>query len=288
VVAGLTDTCAQKNHNLLAALEHAGTPDVYVFADADIEAPPQWLQRLVLPLSDAKVTATSGFRWMIMRSRPRRQQAHVYENNFLYTLFTAACFFGGVGLWGGSMAIRRKDFEELQVAGYWARTAVDDMTLSQLLIKKHKKAVLVPECVMDTEDSIPTLGKAIYWFERQSMFLKAYHKPAWVPAIPVALVLLALHALLPVSIVLGLVTGEHFFTWGGGAALISLAGDMLSVLLFPLIGTVPRFFRFFFWHILYRSIPLLGFVATLKNNTIMWGGVRYTFDIAGRVTRVQR
>ncbi len=288
VVAGLSQHCAQKNRNLLAALEQEGDAQVYVFGDADIRVPPGWLHALVLPLSNPKVSATSGFRWMIMRRRPRRQQAHVYENNFLYTLFSTACFFGGVGLWGGSMAIRRDDFEKMGVARYWAETGVDDMTLSQLVIKHRSKAVLVPECVMDTEDTIPTVGKAVGWFTRQSMFLKAYHKPVWAAAIPVGLVLLALHALLPVSIVVSLTTDVDFIAAGGAAALIGLGGDMISVMLYPAIGEVPKFFRFVLWHTLYRSIPLLGFMATLGKNSILWGNVRYVFNFSGKVTKVQR
>ena len=63
-IAGLTKSCAQKNHNLLAALKLIDNPDILVFADSDIRPSPHWLRELTLPLASPKITATSGFRWL--------------------------------------------------------------------------------------------------------------------------------------------------------------------------------------------------------------------------------
>lgn len=59
VIAGLSTTCAQKNHNLLEALKRTSKPDVFVFADSDIRPGKLWLQELILPLADPKVAASS-------------------------------------------------------------------------------------------------------------------------------------------------------------------------------------------------------------------------------------
>ncbi len=63
VVAGKATQCGQKNFNQLAAIKSAKDPDVYVFADIDICPQKQWLNELVLPLSNKKITAVTGFRW---------------------------------------------------------------------------------------------------------------------------------------------------------------------------------------------------------------------------------
>ncbi|MDO5577388.1 MAG: glycosyltransferase family 2 protein, partial [Fibrobacter sp.] len=121
-IAGLSVSCAQKNQNLLAAISQTNNPDVYVFADSDIGPTGNWLRELVLPLSDEKITATSGFRWLHVKKGSMGELTHSYVNIFMYIMFCVACYFGGVGLWGGSMAIRKKDFDELGVAKKWSKT----------------------------------------------------------------------------------------------------------------------------------------------------------------------
>ncbi|MBD3321643.1 MAG: glycosyltransferase, partial [Chitinivibrionales bacterium] len=125
LVAGLSNQCAQKNWNIIKAVEIAGTPDVYVFADSDIVPQKDWLRQLVLPLSRSDIAVASGFRWIHLSKARFGQYNHMFFNNFLYVLFCSASIIGNVGLWGGSMAMRREDFEKLDVAKRWSETAVD-------------------------------------------------------------------------------------------------------------------------------------------------------------------
>jgi ceramide glucosyltransferase len=288
VVAGLSRSCAQKNHNMLAAVRQAKDPEVYVFADADIGPDPHWLQELVLPLSTEKVTATTGFRWQYSASGKLGEQIHTYMNNMIYVFFSIACYIAGVGLWGGSMAIRRRDFEELGVAKRWAETVVDDISLSQLTMKHSRKTVLVPSCVISTDDALPSVRQGTRWLERQAMFLKAYHTGTWLLLITAVTLALALVLWLPGAMLVSGVSDWTFLSIGGGASLVMVAGVMLTTLLHPMLGENPTFVRFvllqplsFFW-------LLVGILKTPFTRTVIWSGIRYRVTLSGKVASIDR
>jgi ceramide glucosyltransferase len=289
VVAGFTSMCAQKNWNQIAALKMAGTPDIYVFADADISPRPQWLRELILPLSIPTISVTTGFRWLHAEKASLGQQTHFYMNSFLYTLYCFSSFFGSVGLWGGSMAIRRRDFEEIGVAARWAETVVDDSSLSQLVKKNKRKSMLVPTCITHTDDLITSVAGATRWFERQMMFLKAYQKGLWCVAIPLVTLALITLVWLPLAAGVALVTHASFFAIGGGAALVLWLGKFLSDMLYPFLGTMPRLDAFVAYQPLALWIFLFSCIRTAFTNTVTWSGYKYKLSFrTGKVTGVER
>ena len=114
-VAGITTTCSQKNHNMIAAVDIANDPEVYVFADSDIKLLRDWLKELILPLSKPDISVASGFRWLYSSTGKMGEMTNAYQNSMLLVLFSSASFINDTGLWGGSMAMKKKDFEELGV-----------------------------------------------------------------------------------------------------------------------------------------------------------------------------
>ncbi len=289
VVAGLAESCAQKNHNLLAALEPAADAAVYVFADADIGPKADWLRELVLPLSSSDVVVATGFRWLRAERPGLGAMGHNYINIFIYTLFSVAAFVGEVGLWGGSMAIRRRDFEELDIAGLWGKTAVDDMSLSRQVSTHGGSAVVVPTCITTTDDLIESVYGGMRWFERQIMFLKAYYRRLWLyGAAPIALAGLAIVLWLPWALVASMSAHRTFFASGGAAPLLFIAGELLTVMLYPLMGSIPRFGRFLAVQPFLRATHAVSYFRTYFTNVITWAGVRYHLDRNGVVTRVER
>lgn len=288
-VAGLSVSCAQKNQNLLAAISQTNNPDVYVFADSDIGPTGNWLRELVLPLSDEKITATSGFRWLHVKKGSMGELTHSYVNIFMYIMFCVACFFGGVGLWGGSMAIRKKDFDELGVAKKWSKTAVDDMSMSEVVLKNSKKAIVVPLCITHTDDLIQTVGGTISWFERQIMYLKAHQKLLWFfGALPLALTASVLFFLLPYSILASVLGKQAFFAAGGGAALVFYIGELLTACLYPLLGEMGSFPKFLVLQPIMRFSHIISYVKTFLTNTITWAGIKYRINFSGEVAEVER
>jgi hypothetical protein len=186
------------------------------------------------------------------------------------------------------MAIRRKDFDDLQVASRWKETVVDDISLSQIAVRRRRKSVLVTPCVTYSDDLVPTLGECIAWFSRQILYVKAYLPGLWLGIIPVAVSGSLVYALLPLSIVGALFTQVSFWEWGGGASLLILAGEMLAALLYALLHPIPRLPRFVILAPLVRVGQLVSYLKTISTRTITWSGVRYRFDKSGKVILIER
>jgi cellulose synthase/poly-beta-1,6-N-acetylglucosamine synthase-like glycosyltransferase len=289
VIAGLATECSQKNLNLIAAINKAQNPDVYVFADADISPNPGWLRELILPLSDGDVTVTTGFRWLTAVRGSAGEHVHAYINIFLYVLLTVINFFGGTFLWGGSMAIRRKDFEDLKVAEFWSNTVVDDNSLSKIIMKNSRRSVVVPACITTSDDLIPTVRQGIAWFTRQIMFLKSYEKAVWFfGMLPLVLGALLLFLWLPFALIIGRGSASAFFDVGGGASLIFIVGELLTVSLYPLLGSMPKFHKFLVLQPFMRSTHIISSLRTVYTNKVVWSGVKYHLTFSGKVSRVER
>jgi cellulose synthase/poly-beta-1,6-N-acetylglucosamine synthase-like glycosyltransferase len=290
-VAGLSTQCAQKNYNMLAALREA-RPDseLFVFADSDIKPGVRWLREIVLPLQNDKVSVTTGFRWLIPAKGTIGELCHAYVNIFIYTCFCTASYIGGVGLWGGTMAIRRRDYDELGVEKAWSRAAVDDMSLSTLALKNKRKAVVVADCITTTDDLLSTVGATVSWFERQIMYLKSYQRALWVfPALPMGLLVGWLMLLLPYAAITPLITKESsFLELGGGASLIFILGHTVVAMLYPALGKMPFFGRFLLFQPLLRLAQMLSYFKTWTTRTITWAGVKYKLDFRGDVREIDR
>ncbi len=287
VVAGLTSTCSQKNHNIIAALDKADNPDVYVFADSDIEIHDNWLKELILPLSQPNITVTTGFRWLYSSTGKMGGLANAYQNSMLFVLFSFASYIQDVGLWGGSMAMKKEDFDKLGVLEYWAKTVVDDMSLSRIVMKKSKKTIMVSTCIIPTDDTLETLGESIRWFERQVMFLKAYQKRLWYFAVMLVTACLILQISLPVNIFISYFTEESFFDIGGASSLIFNCGIMAIVSLYPFLGKHPKIVRFIFLQPISLFTILYSVLKTLFTNTIKWSGFNYKLNFSGNVVSIK-
>ena len=289
LAAGLSIACAQKNHNLLAGIAATHNAEVYVFADSDVRPGPEWLRELILPLGNEKTSVATGFRWLHAKKGNIGEWMHVYANIFIYVTFSCAFFVGGVGLWGGSMAIRRRDFENLMVAAKWSQAVVDDLSLSQILHKKRLKGVLVPSCMAHSDELLQNVNSAGCWFERQIMFLKVYFKPIWFfMALPIVFSGALLMTLLPVALLLGHFHAKGFFDNGGGAALLFYLGELITVSLYPLMGPMPKFPRFLVLQPFLRALQAVNYFRTYATNTITWAGVRYRLKFFGDVSKVER
>jgi ceramide glucosyltransferase len=288
-IAGLATKCAQKNYNLLAALRKTDNAEVYVFADADISPDRLWLKELILPLSHPEVTVTTGFRWLKAVKGSTGEYVHTYINIFLYVMLTFINFFGGTFLWGGSMAIRKKDFESLNVAEFWSTTVVDDNSLSRIIMKNSKRSVVVPACITTSDDLILSVRQGIIWFTRQIMFLKSYEKAVWFFGVmPLVLVALFLFLWFPIALIMSGGFTSAFFNIGGGASLIFFAGELITVSLYPLLGSMPKFHKFLVLQPFLRSTHIISSLRTIYTNKVIWSGVKYHLTFSGKVSRVER
>ena len=110
VIAGPAENCGEKVHNLRRAVESLSENfEVIVFTDSDVRLPHGWLSKLVAPLQDARIGATTAYRWII----PSRA---IGSGGFASALASAwnasvATMLGRARenfCWGGGTAIRRQ------------------------------------------------------------------------------------------------------------------------------------------------------------------------------------
>ena len=289
VVAGLSVTGCQQNHNMIAGAREAGGVDVIVFADNDIRPDPRWLRRLVNPLSDKALSVTTAYRWLVSRTGSWGEDGHIYMNMTLYGYFSVTSAILKNALWGGSFAIRRRDYEALDVSSRWNETVSDDMSLGAILARNGKKAFLIPGFLIVTDDVIASPRETAGWFTRQLLNVKACQRPVWAFVIMPALLLgLGLYCLIPLSFVLSVTTPLSFRECGGGAAAVFLAGELVLGLLYSLFGPVRNRLLMILRIPLSRFLQFAGALGTIGGNSLTWAGVEYRFDKTGRITEIIR
>jgi ceramide glucosyltransferase len=132
VIAGPATDSGQKVHNLREAVSHASDKsEVFVFVDTDARPGPDWLRKLVAPLADEDLGASSGYRWFVSKTGGISSSLRSVWNA------TVASGFGDDRqknfCWGGSTAIRRTVFEQLKVRDRWRGSVSDDFTITRVI-----------------------------------------------------------------------------------------------------------------------------------------------------------
>ena len=146
VFAGKAIDCGQKVHNLLRGTERLPEAARYLaFADSDARPRSHWLRALIHRLEHASIGATTGYRWFV----PMRATLP----NMLVTSVNASLgMLLGSGnpniVWGGSWAIRRDRFEELEIRQAWQRKLNDDLVVTDILRKARLRVEYEPACAV--------------------------------------------------------------------------------------------------------------------------------------------
>lgn len=152
VIAGPPEDCGEKVYNLRRVVE--ALPDkfeVVVFTDSDVRLPRGWLGKLIAPLQDFRIGATTAYRWLI----PSGQFGAGGFSSALASAWNAAVatLLGRPQdnfCWGGGTAIRRKTFDDAQVLEAWKGAVSDDFAMTRALEQAGKPIVFVPECLAAT------------------------------------------------------------------------------------------------------------------------------------------
>jgi ceramide glucosyltransferase len=287
VVTGPATFCGQKNYNLLQGIRASEErDDVYVFLDKATTITAQQLQELVLPLSNPKVTASVGFRWNILSERTLGERLHAFMIALQWSMMN--CTFIQ-SIWGGATAIRREIFEKMGVREYWARTAVDDMSLQHLIQKQRRKAVFVPSCVKETDNTIKTVSGSIEWFKRQTLYVKFHLRPLW-------LLMLVLF-LYPAVKIIGfpVLLGYTVFVPGKKAMAYTLSTGMFigGLMLYSLMLKRPArdnhsTLSWFLLSPVYMVLTCYAILLTVGTNMLKWRGIAYQLDYRGYVKKIIR
>jgi len=249
IIAGPACDSGQKVHNQRVAVEKIDLrSEVLVFVDTDARPGRQWLRQLVAPLVDQKVGASSGYRWFV----PKRGGI----SSRLRSVWNAS-IASALGkdeqknfCWGGSTAIRRSVFDDLNIRDRWQGSVSDDFTVTRVIKEAKLPIHFTPNCLVASVGDCG-VSELFEFTTRQMKITRVYAPHLWKP----------------------LLIGSALFTivfFGGIILLIprvilGLPYLVLSlVLLFVFaLGSIKAFIR---WRVI--GIPLREYRADLRRDLL--------------------
>ncbi len=176
VVAGNPSTSSEKVSNLRAAVEQLPPEfEVLVFTDSDGRPGRGWLHRLVAPLGDVRIGATTTMRWLIPNRSNLPTALLAAWNAPVVTMLSEK---GKNFCWGGGTAIRRSIFEQSGVMDEWRNSVSDDYSLTRALQRNNHSIVFMPECL--TLSYVETDFEGLFEFtNRQVLITRVYAERVW-------------------------------------------------------------------------------------------------------------
>ena len=179
VIAGPATDSGQKVHNLRVATAQVDPEsEVLVFVDSDARPGKDWLKKLVAPLVDKGLGASTGYRWFIPERGGLASRLRGVWNASIASALGADRSKNFC--WGGSTAIRRTTFNDLAVNDRWRGTVSDDFTITSVL--KHAKLPIhfTPNCLVASVGDCDF--KELFEFTtRQIKITRVYASHLWLP-----------------------------------------------------------------------------------------------------------
>ncbi len=291
VIAGKPSNCTEKVNNLRVCIEQLALEfEVLVFTDSDGRPGKAWLHRLVAPLTDSRIGATTGMRWFIP------------NNNALPTALLAAwnasvvTMLGGHGknfTWGGGTAIRRNLFDQMGMLDVWQYSFSDDYSLTAAIERSGRQIVFLPECL--TPSYVQTnFDDLLEFTNRQVKITRVYRPQMWAMAF-------ATHFLFCFTILFGfVVTLNLLFESRPASQIITLwllplllsairgalrvigATEALPALRSQIMG---QSWIYIVVTLLVPFLYLVNFVSSLIGRRIRWRGIQYEL-ISPEQTRI--
>jgi cellulose synthase/poly-beta-1,6-N-acetylglucosamine synthase-like glycosyltransferase len=295
VIAGPGEDCGEKVYNLRRAVEALPAQfEAMVFTDSDVRLPRGWLTKLVAPLQDSRIGATTAYRWII----PSRA---IGQGGFASAMASAwnAAIATMLGrprenfCWGGATAIRKSVFDDVKALEAWQGAVSDDFALTAALEEHGKPIVFCPECMAATIH--PWTGKELIEFtNRQISITRVYSTKRWalgaVAHLGYSLTLIFALA----TVVTAMIAGDPWIQ----LAMISLVIPLLAAIkgairTVALSEMLPEWKSklnewSWVWTVLAPVVPFLfawNFLASLLSKTIRWRGIRYQM-VSPTMTRV--
>jgi ceramide glucosyltransferase len=290
VVAGLARGEAQKIHNLRAATETIPNEVNYlVFADSDAAPTEHWLSSMLHRICNSRSVAVTGYRWFIP-STGRFHEAVVHALNGAYAMLMSGKTPNLI--WGGSWAIRKKIFDDLDLRSAWKGKICDDLVVARELLKRGLHVEYEPACLVAT--ACQSDLKSVFAFASRQFFLLRHILPRWwltdllIGHFPTIVFWVAFVALL--------IARDGLLTWVAATVVAVLYGLQWAraelrvaavKTYFPDLASQPGFRRVF-WidRLLSPVIQLIGFLASLSGGLrkqIVWRGITYRIGKNGQI-----
>jgi len=280
-VAGIDNRRAQKLTNQLHGLTHVAQDTKFlVFLDSDIRPDPGFVGRLISPLQDTSIAATTGFRWYHPTAATVGSMLRSTWNAGALPLLTNP---GTIFAFGGAMAITRCEFEKAKIAEAWEKALSDDFPFTLGVKKLGKELRFVPSCIAVFFES-STLAETIEFTNRQSIISRIYFPPLWWGA--------ALgHSFANIFVFSGIYGLIELLSGGGLAALLLACClvlipmqclnavvmlDSVPLLLPQLNSQFSKLRKYYVWCAPLASLlSLINTIYSLTTRQIVWRGIRY-------------
>jgi ceramide glucosyltransferase len=291
IIAGKPDGCGEKVNNLRVAISQLPPEfEALAFADSDGRPSRGWLHRLVAPLTDSRIGATTTMRWFIPNNNGLATAFLAAWNAPVLTMLTEN---GPNFCWGGGTAIRRAIFDQIGVMEDWQHSLSDDYSLTSALQRAGRSILFLPECL--TLSFVQTDFHGLLEFtNRQILITRVYHPRVWMPAF-------ATHFLYCFTLLLGIAVtlGEMIAT---RPAFHLAALTFLPLLLSAIRGAIrlvgvtdalpasrsqimSQAWIYIILTILVPFLYLANFVTSLLTRRLRWRGVVYELISTGQ-TRI--
>jgi ceramide glucosyltransferase len=294
LIAGPPEDCGEKVFNLARTVE--GLPEkfeVLVFVDSDARLPRGWLTKLVAPLQNIQVGATTGYRWIFPSGTGMDMFASSVASAWNASVATLLGKPKGNFCWGGATAIRRKTFDDVNVLEAWKGAVSDDFALTNALQQANKPIIFCSECFAATIHPW-TWTELLEFTNRQMLITRIYSNRRWLVGglVNVAYVLSMLYG--AYVILYCMVDGDPW----SQLVLVALAVPLLAAMkgglrVVAINEAIPE------WKIklpetsvacvlLAPVVPFLfawNFVASSISKRIRWRGIRYEL-ISPNSTRI--
>ena len=179
IVPGLSHNEAQKIHGQRVALKTLTDEDqALVFADADAAMGPDWLERLVQPLSKQSVGLATAWRWIVPADGERANLPTKIAAIGNASTVTLMGHTDRNYAWGGSMAIRRNVADQIDLGECWRGCINDDVSVSRAIKQHGKRLYLVAGMFVISPDRY-TWRSLLTFGRRQHLFTKTYAPHVW-------------------------------------------------------------------------------------------------------------
>ncbi len=179
IIAGPATDSGQKVHNLRVATTQVDPEsEVLVFVDTDARPGKDWLKKLVAPLADEELGASTGYRWFIPEKGGFASRLRSVWNASIASALgrdTTKNF-----CWGGSTAIRRSTFNRLAVSDRWRGTVSDDFTITSVLKEAKLPIHFTPNCLVASAGDCD-FRELLEFTTRQIKITRVYASHLWLP-----------------------------------------------------------------------------------------------------------
>jgi cellulose synthase/poly-beta-1,6-N-acetylglucosamine synthase-like glycosyltransferase len=268
--------------------------EVLVFTDSDVRLPRRWLAKLVAPLQDPRIGATTTYRWIF-------PSGTLGSGGFASSLASAwnaaiATMLGHARdnfCWGGGTAIRRKTFDDAHVLDAWKGAVSDDFSMTWALEQAARPIIFCPECMAATIH--PWTGTDLLEFtNRQILITRVYSPRRWMLG-AIAHLSYSLIALFAILVILAtMIAGDPWVQLALVAMTIPLLAMMKGAIrTIAILEVMPewktRLLEWgWVWTLLAPVVPFLyawNFISSLLTKTIRWRGIRYEL-VSANTTRI--